>query len=137
MKNEFKVKIISDAKLNECFEAFAGVEKFVAYHPNAKRYEKLTKDTNNRTFKIYEKPYWFTPTIYFIAEFIPKQEDKKVEMNAELFKYIKIKIDFSFHEVDGKTHIHEDVKVNYNFPIKHFLNLIFWYYHHKLVKNIK
>lgn len=133
MKNEFKVKIIADASLNKCFEAFSKVDKFVVYHPNATRYEKIS----HQTYKIYEKPYWFTPTIFFIAEFLPNELENKVEMNAKLFEYIKIKIDFSFEEIAGKTHINEIVKVNFGFPIKHFLHLIFWYYHNKLVKNIK
>lgn len=137
MKNEFKVKIISDAKLNECFEAFANVEKFVGFHPNAKRYEKFEVHISDRTYKIFEKPYWFVPTLYFIAEFIPNSIENKVRMNAILFKHIKMEIDISFCEINGKTQIIEVVKVNYGLPIKHFLNLIFWYYHPKLVRNIK
>lgn len=140
MSNKFELTFLSKTELENCFEAFAEMDKFITYHPNAFKYDKI--DINK--FRIYEKAFSLAPTNTFILEINSNYNEKWVKYDASLFGFIKIKILLNFIELNQnsdttnsyKTKILETVDLNFGFPIKQFLRFAFNLFHSQMINNI-
>lgn len=139
MPNQFELTFVSKSDIEKCFEAFAEVDTFIAYHPNAYKYDKL----GDNKYRIYEKALKIAPTTTFVLEINANFDEKWVKYDARLFGFIKIQILLSFTNLNpqistdtNKTKILETVNLNFGFPIKQFLRFAFSLFHSQMINNL-
>ncbi len=129
-----KIRYRINQPLSVVFDHLTDVQKFVSVHPVIYKIEELAENK----LLVFERlklgfiPYSFTYTATINGD----RKNSRVEMNATVMKFNKIKMIFEILPGDGFTVVEEEVDFKTALPIKGIMENIFRKQHEQLFRNI-